>query len=118
MNFDEAVKAHSAWKMKLSAYLRNPDKSLKADEVSQDNKCDLGKWIHGEAGQYSQLPEYSALKAEHANFHKAAADVIRKADSGQSTTEDTQLGGNSPFAKASSSVVAAIMAIRRKVDAK
>ena len=115
MNFDDAIKAHSAWKMKLSKYLANPDKSLKAEDVAQDSKCDLGKWIHGEAIQFNQLPEYSALKLEHANFHKAAADVIRKADSGQSTSEDTQLGGSSPFAKASSAVVTAIMAIRRKV---
>lgn len=117
MNFDEAIKAHSAWKMKLSNYLRNPDGSLKASEIEQDNKCQLGQWIHGDGAKWSSLPEYATLKAEHARFHKAAADVVRKADSGQSTNEDTSIGGNSPFATASAAVVAAIMKIRSKAAA-
>lgn len=114
MNFDEAIQAHSAWKMKLSNYLRKPDGSLKPAEVSLDNKCALGQWIYGEGAKFAGIPEYTTLKAEHARFHKAAAAVISKADSGQSTSEDTALGSKSDFAQASSAVVAAIMAIRRK----
>ncbi len=114
MNFDEAIKAHSAWKMKLSNYLKNPDGSLKASEIEQDNKCQLGQWIYGDGAKFSALPEYSTLKAEHARFHKAAANVVRKADSGQDTSEDTALAGSSEFAKASAAVVTAIMKIRSK----
>jgi Chemoreceptor zinc-binding domain len=115
MNFDEAIKAHSSWKMKLSAYLRKPDGSLKAADVEVDNKCDLGKWIHGEGAKHSTLAEFGALKTEHAKFHKAAADVVKKADSGQSVSEDIAIGGSSPFAQASSAVVTAIMTMKKKI---
>lgn len=56
MNFDQAIAAHGAWKQKLSDYLVKRDGSLKALDVSLDNKCPLGQWIHGEGAQYSKLP--------------------------------------------------------------
>lgn len=117
MDFDEAIKAHSAWKMKLSTYLKNPDGSLKSSDIQVDNKCALGQWIYGEGAKFSNHPEYATLKQEHAKFHKAAAQVVAKADSGQSTSEETALGSKSEFASASSAVVSAIMAIRRKAQA-
>lgn len=115
MDFDEAIRAHSSWKMKLSNYIRKPDKSIKAEEVTQDNKCDLGKWIYGEGKKYESFSEFGILKSEHAKFHKCAADVVKKADLGQSVSEDVQLGGNSDFSKASNAVVSALMAMRRKI---
>jgi hypothetical protein len=116
MNFDEAIKAHSAWKMKLSDYLKKPDKSLKASEVCLDNKCALGQWIYGDGKKWSTLAEYETLKKEHARFHKAAAEVVTKADSGKDTSEETALGSKSEFAMASTAVVTAIMSIKRKAQ--
>lgn len=116
MDFDEAIKAHSAWKMKLSSYLRKPDGTLKAAEIQSDNKCSLGQWIYGEGAKYATHPEFQTLKTEHARFHKAAAQVVVKADSGQNTSEETSLGSKSEFGSASGSVVSAIMAIRRKAQ--
>lgn len=114
MDFDAAIKAHSDWKMKLSTYLRKPDGSLKVAEVCLDNKCPLGQWIHGEGSKWSTLPEYSLLKTEHAKFHKCAGDIIKKADSGENTSEDIALGSKSEFATASTNVVLAIMKMKTK----
>lgn len=116
MNFDEAIRAHSDWKIKLSNYLRNPDGSLKSVDVEPDNKCPLGQWIHGEGAKYSALSEYETLKSEHAKFHKEAATVIRKADSGENVSEEVALGADSNFANASSSVVSAIMKMKAKAN--
>lgn len=115
MDFNAAIKAHSPWKLKLSGYIRNPDKSLDHDHVCKDNQCDLGKWIYGEGGAYSSFPEFSKLKSEHTRFHKAAGEVVRKANNGINVTEDIALGANSEFANASSSVVTAIMELQSKV---
>lgn len=115
MNFDDAVKSHSAWKMKLSAYIKKPDGSLNSDEVCLDNKCELGKWIYSEGSKFSSHAEFSILKTEHARFHKAAADVVKKAGSGQSVTEDITLGASSEFAQASNAVVTAIMKMKMKM---
>lgn len=113
MNFDQAIAAHGAWKQKLASYLVKPDGSLKPNEISPDNKCPLGQWIHGEGVQHSKLPEYAALKGEHAHFHKAAADIVRKADAGQAMTQETALGAKSEFSVASSAVVMAIMNMKK-----
>ena len=48
MNFDDAIQVHAAWKIKLSAYLRKCDGSLKAADVRVDNRCALGQWLYGE----------------------------------------------------------------------
>lgn len=118
MDFDQAIAAHSAWKGKLREYLAKKDGSLSSGEVSADNKCVLGQWIHGEGTRYSKLPEYSTLKKEHARFHKAAADVVLKAESGQLVTEEVALGSRSDFATTSSAVVMAIAAMKKQALAK
>lgn len=117
MNFDDAIKAHAGWKMKLKSYLDRPDKSLRPEDVESDSRCELGKWIHGDGRQFSSHAEYGVLKDEHARFHRAAADIVRKANGGQNVTAEVALGAASPFAQASTSVVSAIMAMKRKIGA-
>ncbi len=115
MDFDQAIAAHSAWKAKLKAYLKNPDHSLKPADVQVDNKCILGQWIYGEGKRWSSTPGYSELKAQHAKFHLAAAAVVRKADSGQPVAEEIALGAKSDFTTTTVAVVNAI--VRMKADA-
>jgi methyl-accepting chemotaxis protein len=117
MDFDEAIKAHSAWKQKLAAYLKKPDASLNPAEVQADERCKLGKWIYGDGAAHSGAAEFAKVKSDHMAFHRAAAAVVRKADSGQSVSEDTALGGTSDFAAASSAVVFGLMQLRSKVNA-
>jgi methyl-accepting chemotaxis protein len=113
--FDTAIQAHVGWKGKLSAYVRRPDRSLKAADVARDCDCALGKWIHGEARKYASLPEYQTLLKQHAIFHREAADIVRRADAGDAVTGEVVLGGNSSFSRASQEVVSAINEMKRKV---
>ena len=115
MDFDGAIAAHAAWKMKLSNYIRKPDKSLDALKISADNQCDLGKWLHGEGVKFATHPEYKQLKEAHEQFHKAAGAIIIRADKGESVAEEVALGASSEYAKASSAVMSFIMSLRRKV---
>lgn len=115
MDFNEAIAAHSAWKTKLKTYLKNPDRSLKAADIEVDNKCVLGQWIYGEGKKWSSTAGYSELKTEHAKFHKAAADIVRRADSGQSVCEEVTIGAASDFGTASAAVVRHIVRMREKV---
>lgn len=113
MDFDGAIWAHAEWKMKLATYLKKPDGTLKAAEVGADHKCALGQWIHGTAPkEVVNKADLAALKAEHSRFHKAAAEVVRKADAKQDVTEEIVLGGKSEFAKASMAVISAIRTIK------
>ena len=115
MDFDGAIKAHAAWKMKLTQYLQKPDGSLQPDAVAFDDRCELGKWIHGEAAaKHWNDPDYQTLRQAHAAFHEAAADVVRKAGAKQSVAEDTALGADSPYDRASKAVTIALLRMRDK----
>jgi Chemoreceptor zinc-binding domain len=115
MDFDQAIAAHSKWKGKLRTYIASPDGSLSAPEIALDNKCELGKWISGEGAKYSNLPEFKSLRSQHAHFHKAAAEIVRKVDAGHNVTEEVALGAKSEFSSASADVVSAIMALKAEV---
>ena len=114
MNFDEAIAAHSAWKQKLALYLVKPDKSIDSTKLALDNQCDLGKWIYGEGGKLLTNQSFQELKKEHANFHRAAAEVVKRADAGQTVTEEIALGSKSAYAACSSKVVSALVRMKRE----
>jgi len=114
MNFDQSIAAHTAWKGKLKAYLRKPDKSLAAASIRKDSDCSLGQWIHGEGRKYSADPDFEELEKEHASFHKAAADLVDRADSGERVAEEAALGANSSFSKASGRVVQLLMKMKTR----
>jgi Chemoreceptor zinc-binding domain len=118
MDIDKAILSHRNWKERLRPYLANPDGSLSASEIAQDQRCELGKWI-AEAGKtHGNAPEFQTLRSEHARFHKAAAAVVEKANGGHSVGEETLLGSHSEFASASSAVVSALMAWKTKMGAR
>jgi hypothetical protein len=114
MDFDDAIQAHSDWKRKLRAYLAKPDGTLRPDEVGATNKCQLGQWIAGEGTLYAAFTEFAALAADHACFHKAAAELVRKANSGRNVDREIALGANSAFTKATSKIISAIVALKKK----
>lgn len=115
MNFDEAIKAHSDWKMKLNRYIANPDKSIDIQTLSKDNACALGQWLYGEGKAYNKLPEYNELLQEHAKFHKAAGDIVRRCDHGEEVKAELSLGAHSPFSEHSTRVVSLLMHLKKKV---
>jgi Chemoreceptor zinc-binding domain len=114
MDFDKAIASHSQWKGKLATYLRKPDHSLQPNDILPDNKCDLGKWIIADGAKMASEPEFSKLKSEHTRFHKAAADIVRRANAGEKVAEETALGTSSEFTNASSAVVQGLMHMKTK----
>ncbi len=115
-NFDDAIKAHAAWKQKLANYIRNADGSLKHEEVCLDNKCPLGKWIYGDGMKYSHMSDFQKLKPAHAKFHKEAAEVIKKANSGIKVSEEITLGAASPFTNSSKEVATIILRLKSSIN--
>jgi methyl-accepting chemotaxis protein len=116
MTFDDAVVCHSEWKRELHTYVSNPDGSMNIEEVAATNRCKLGRWIRGEGRKYAAFPEFAKLIAEHARFHKAAADIVSRADRGQDVSFEFALGVGSELSLASSAVVLAIMDMKRRYE--
>ncbi len=116
VDFDEAVSLHTKWKRKLRHYVAKRDGSLRPADVSLDHKCVLGQWIYAACAAYSSMPEYTKLKYEHARFHMVAAELVKKANAGESVSTEMVPCSNSEFSTASSAIVIAIMAMKKRLS--
>ena len=114
MDFNEALAADTAWKVKLAAYVRDPDFSLLPSTAAYDKACDLGKWIHGEdqltyeeegTPHGQDRRQHLELKTSHAVFHLAVAEVVRRVNRGEEVSEEGLLGPGSVYDRASSDLV-------------
>lgn len=79
-----AIEAHVRWKIRLEAHINGTStENLDPDTVCKDDQCVLGKWIHGGGRiKYGSTPLFDSLEKVHADFHRAAADIIRMANDG------------------------------------
>jgi hypothetical protein len=114
LNFDQAISAHLAWRLKFTSYLQRPDGSLDPVEVGAETRCDLGKWIAGDGLKFFKLPEFRKLKIEHARFHRAAAELVDRANRGENVAPEVELGARSEFVFASTAIVLAIKGMKAK----
>ncbi|BDU72818.1 methyl-accepting chemotaxis protein [Mesoterricola silvestris] len=80
-----AVSAHQAWSGRLRNVLDGrSDENLDPEVVGCDDRCSLGKWIHGPGKACcSHLPDFPVLRGRHAEFHTLAARVLTTHAQGQ-----------------------------------
>lgn len=79
INIPDAVLAHVNWKVRLQKYIDGKsDEQLDPMLICRDDQCDLGKWIHGPAtNRFHADKSFHTLRADHAQFHYVAANVVR-----------------------------------------
>ncbi len=84
LDFKTAIDAHIHWKDRLKDAIDGVSgEHLDAGLIGRDDQCTLGKWIYGEGGRhYRGQYEFEQLRAHHAAFHHAAADVLRTVQHG------------------------------------
>ena len=75
-NYEQILLMHRNWLIQLRAFLDGRKEELKA--TPEDHlKCDLGKWLYGDAKFLEQNQTYKALEAEHKKFHAKAGSIIK-----------------------------------------
>ena len=117
MDLNEAIRAHSDWKIKLRAAI-NQRSRLDIAGIARDNLCPLGQWLHGESRQsHGALDAHKDCLKMHAKFHLEAAKVATLINTGNYPAAEAALQAGTGFTKASSEVTAAIMALMRKATA-
>jgi len=115
MNFDDAITAHSQWRIRLQGAIAGTNQdTLDPKVVGADDQCLLGKWIHGEAKQYAASPDYQALVQEHRNFHQSAAKVLGLISAGKKEEAKANVG-TGEFFDASIKTINAIRRLRKTV---
>ena len=97
-------------------YVAKPDKLIDAAQIAKDDHCELGRWIHAEADKRASDSAFSELRREHAGFHRAAADVVRRANSGQAVSEEVMLGAHSAFSRSTAAVVHALTMMKEHAE--
>jgi Chemoreceptor zinc-binding domain len=116
MDFNDAIKAHSDWKMKLRGAI-SAQSQLDADTIAKDNCCVLGKWLHGESKlRYSKFPAFQECLKSHAAFHQEAGKVAWTINQGQYAAASKMLESGSPYIGVSNAVVIAIGALKRQAS--
>jgi hypothetical protein len=113
IDVDSAIAAHENWKLRLKNHLEG--KSTEVFDpaiVCMDDRCDLGKWLHGPGGQrLGKYPAFSVLIARHKYFHTQASTVVAHAQGGDKAAADKVLEG--PFRQASNQVVILLKELKR-----
>ena len=78
LDFQKWIAAHRDWRRRLLAYIDGiSTESLDETVICHDNRCDLGKWIHGNGSRfYGSESTFQRLLHDHAAFHRSAGDVV------------------------------------------
>ena len=78
MDIKQEINQHLEWIEKIASLLGSEEVTQeKIDELSQHDKCELGRWLSDEAAKtYHDFPEFQALIDSHAEFHQLAGKLL------------------------------------------
>jgi Chemoreceptor zinc-binding domain len=96
IDIDSAISAHQNWKLRLTNVIAGKStEELKPEIICLDNRCDLGKWLHGSGSlRMGHLPAFTMLIARHKQFHLEASSILATAQGGDTASAQTLLNGN------------------------
>ncbi len=105
INVMDAIDAHVRWKVRLQDYLNGASQeTLDPHVICRDDRCALGAWIHGPAREhFDGHSEFHVLKADHAQFHLIAADVVARVQANDRAAADSLMQND--YARVSHKVV-------------
>lgn len=117
IDIDTAIAAHENWKLRLRNYVDGTSsETLFANMVCMDNRCDLGKWLHGPgAERLGKYPAFSMLLARHKYFHVQASNVVELVQANEKGKADQMI--NSSYRQASNQVVFLLKELKRGLGA-
>lgn len=78
LNFQKWISIHSDWRRRLLEYIDGiGSEELDENLICHDNRCELGKWIHGNGSKfYGGESIFQRLQLDHAAFHRSAGKVV------------------------------------------
>ena len=111
-----AIGAHGMWKNRLKAMIESRSTGgFEIAKVRADNQCDFGKWLYGPLpAEVKSSSEYPEIRALHAEFHEAAANVARLAAAGNAAEALESLKPGGEYANVSTQLTMKMMAWGKK----
>lgn len=116
INLLDAINAHIKWKVRLQDYLNGTSQEkLDPMVICRDDQCVLGKWIHGPALKHFHEEEsFHQLRADHAQFHFIAGNVVKHVQSNERTQAEALMDGE--YKLVSRKVVQALTELNKLVN--
>lgn len=113
LDIHQAIAAHERWKLLLEQVLDGAAcDDLDPELVCQDDRCDLGKWLHGPGRErLGKYPAFTLLVSKHKYFHHQAAQVLGEAQAGRREEADRLL--RTSFQHGSNQVLLLLKELRR-----
>ncbi len=114
MNLNNAIEKHAEWKFKFRKAITGR-KTMDAETIANDNCCDLGKWLHGEAeSRFGHFSSYAECVKRHAVFHAEAGKVAKAINAKKYTEAEAIINSDSSYNLASVAVGLAIMHLKKE----
>jgi len=112
---NKAIAAHGSWKVKLKAAIQAEGTTLDPAQVSRDNACEFGQWLHAVRPAAAHAADYARVKELHAEFHRRAGEVASLARLRKRVEAEKSMGLGGAFFEASVNLVSAMQAWKKKV---
>jgi hypothetical protein len=94
----------------LKSAIETGKSEFSPDQVHKDDACDFGRWLHGPGMTAAKgTPDYETCRRLHADFHKAASDVLRLGVTGKKAEAQKAMGETSRYATVSAELTRAMM---------
>jgi hypothetical protein len=117
INLMDAINGHVKCKVHLQNYLEGTSKEqLDPMVICLDDRCVLGKWIHGPAFKhFHEHPSFYQLRAFHAQMHVIAGNVIKHVLANERTAAMALM--EEKYKEASRKVVKALAELNQRASA-
>jgi len=116
MTRDDAIRAHREWKTRFLVAMAKNER-MNVAEISADNCCKFGKWLHAEAkNRLGQIRGYQECVEAHAAFHFEAGKIAQCVNDGRIEEANQMLGYDTPYAKASEELSVRVFAMFKEAE--
>jgi hypothetical protein len=93
-----AMASHAGWTGRLMDAISTRSCDCSVEEVSVDNVCPFGEWLHNEVPfRLRKTWDYSSVRKRHAELHAQVGRVLELALGGYQTAATEALQSGTPF---------------------
>ena len=118
MNLIQAISKHIEWKVKFMSTILKQE-SMDTETISNDNCCELGKWLHEDGKtQFENLASYAICLEKHVTFHLEAGKIAAKINEKKFNDAEAMLNVGQPYTTSSNNLNLAIKNLENEVHQK
>jgi hypothetical protein len=114
-SIESGLAAHALWKKRLLEAIEKGRSDFQVATVRKDNACDFGKWLHGLPAEDRSGEDFRKVLELHAEFHRAAGDILALAVEGKKEEARKQLEYGGAYGHVSGKLILAMNGWKEKI---